>query len=95
MRRNLHEEGETIEQKVERIMSTEGAITETAPLIYTERKQGVVPDYNIRTDKMEYAVEAMGNGAKAQLAKRAELLKPKEKPAGENPAGENAPEVQP
>ena len=30
------------------------------PLIYTERKTGVNPEYNIRTDRFMIAMEAMG-----------------------------------
>lgn len=94
LRRNLRDVGETIEQKVTRIMTTKEPITDGAPLIFTDRKEGIIPDYDIRTDKMEYAVEAMDNGAKAQLAKRTELLKPPVEPTpGEST--ENAPQAQP
>ena len=30
-----------------------------APIIYTERKDGVIPAYNIRTDKWDIALTAM------------------------------------
>ena len=46
-------EGETIEQKVERIMSNNEPIEDVAPLIYTERADGVQPQYDIRTDRWE------------------------------------------
>lgn len=41
-----------------------------APLIYTERKDGVLPAYDIRTDKMALAQEAMEKNMKAVNAKR-------------------------
>ena len=34
-------------------------IGETAPLIYTPRKDGVIAAYDIRTDKWEIALDAM------------------------------------
>ena len=52
-------QAETIEQKVDRIKNNNEPISEAAPLIYTERKDGVQPEYNIRTDKMEVALDAM------------------------------------
>jgi len=44
-------EGEPIEKKIERIVSNDEPITDGAPNIYTERKDGVVSAYNIRTDR--------------------------------------------
>jgi len=63
-------EGETIEQKVQRIVSNKEPIKDGAPLIYTERKQGVQADYNIRTDKWEHAIDAMDYVTRATIAKR-------------------------
>jgi len=63
-------EGETIEQKVERITSNKEPITDGAPLIYTERKDGVQAGYNIRTDRWEIAIDAMDIVTKSALAKR-------------------------
>ena len=37
-------EGETIEAKVRRIMQTNEPITDTAPTIFTKRKDGVLPE---------------------------------------------------
>lgn len=53
-------EGETIEQKVARVVELNEPITDGAPLIYTDKKDGVVPAYDIRTDKWDIAVDAMG-----------------------------------
>lgn len=70
--------GETIETKVQRITQQKEPITDGAPLIYTDRKDGVLPEYNPRTDKMELAVEAMDSASKTHIAKRTERHKPKE-----------------
>ena len=53
------EEGEYIEEKVRRITENSEPIEDGAPIIYTERKDGVNPAYNIRTDRWEIAQDAM------------------------------------
>ncbi len=63
-------QGETIEQKVERILSNKEPIKDGAPLVYTDRADGVMAGYNIRTDRWEVAVEAMDKVQKAVTAKR-------------------------
>lgn len=63
-------EGETIEQKVERVTVNKEPIKDGAPLIYTERKDGVQAGYDIRTDRFEVAIEAMDYVAKSVQAKR-------------------------
>ena len=52
-------EGETIEEKVERIVNNDEPITDGAPLVYTDRSEGVDPNYNVRTDRFELAVDAL------------------------------------
>ena len=47
---NQSYEGESIESKVERIVTNNEPISDGAPLIYTDRKEGVLPQYDIRTD---------------------------------------------
>ena len=63
-------EGEPIELKIERIVSNKEPITDGAPSIFTERKDGVVSAYNIRTDRWEVASEAMDKVAGSVQAKR-------------------------
>ena len=63
-------EGETIEKKVKRIMNNKEPIKDGAPLIFTERKEGVKPGYDVRTDRFEVALDAMDKVAKAEAAKR-------------------------
>ena len=62
----------------ERIVSNNEPIEDGAPIIFTERKEGVKPEYDIRTDRFELAVEAMGTLAANHLAKRAERHEVKE-----------------
>ncbi|AXH77766.1 MAG: hypothetical protein [Microviridae sp.] len=67
--------GEPIEAKIRRIVSNKEPITDGAPLIYTDRKEGVQPDYNIRTDRWEAALDAMDKVSASKLAKREERHK--------------------
>lgn len=75
---NQRYEGETIEQKIRRVTTNKEPITDGAPLIYTERNQGVLPEYDIRTDRFEVAAEAMDKVQKSKIAAREERHKTKE-----------------
>lgn len=61
---------ESLEEKLRRVKNNGEAIKDKAPLIYTDRKDGVLPDYDIRTDKYEYLVEGYDKAAKSKRAKR-------------------------
>jgi len=67
---NQSYEGETIEQKIERITVNKEQIKDSAPIIYTERNEGVKPGYNIKTDRFEIAVDAMDRVTRSAIAKR-------------------------
>lgn len=71
---NKSYEGERLEQKIKRILNNKEPITDGAPLIYTERKEGVLPEYDIRTDRMEIAIDAMDKVTKSKRAKREERI---------------------
>lgn len=62
-------EGEAIETKCARITETGEPISDGAPLVYTEKKDGVQPQYNVRADKWEIAQEAMDKVNRAKIAK--------------------------
>lgn len=64
-----YQEGETIETKVKRIVENNEPITDGAPIIYTNREDGVLPAYNIRTDRWDVAQAAMDAVNQANLAK--------------------------
>lgn len=64
-----YQEGESIETKVRRITENNEPITDGAPIIYTNRDDGVLPAYNIRTDRWEVAQAAMDAVNQANLAK--------------------------
>ena len=67
--------GETIEEKVNKILTQNEPIADGAQLNYTERKDGVKPEYDIRTDRFEHAIDAMERVTKSHIAKREERLK--------------------
>jgi len=62
--------GETIERKLQRVVQNKEPITDGAPLTYTDRKDGVQPQYDIRTDRFEIAIDAMDKVTKSHVAKR-------------------------
>ena len=68
-------EGETIEMKVRRITESKEPITDGAPVIYTDRKDGTRPEFNIRTDRFDIALDAMDYVNRSRTAKRMEVVK--------------------
>lgn len=62
--------GEPIEHKIERIVHNKEPIKDGAPEIFTERKDGVISAYNIRTDRWEIASEAMDLVSRSRIAQR-------------------------
>lgn len=67
---NKSYQGETVEEKIRRIVNNKEPIKDGAPLIYTDRKDGVSPQYDIKTDRFEIAIEATDKISKAYKAKR-------------------------
>lgn len=65
----------SIEREVEIAETTKTPIEATAPTIFTERKDGVLPQYDIRTDRWKIAQRAMDKVAASYEAKRADWIK--------------------
>lgn len=75
--------GESIETKVRRITDEKEPIKDGAPIIYQEKKDGVAPEYNIRTDRWQIAINAMEQVSNDRINK---YLRIGEKPKkNENP----------
>ena len=51
--------GQSIEEKMRRIVENKEPIEKAMPIIYTPSNEEVQPAYNIRTDKWEVAIDAM------------------------------------
>lgn len=71
---NLTYEAEPREVKLRKIISGESSNMEDGifPTIYTEKKDGVLPEYDIRTDRFEVAIDAIdkiNQSAANQIAK--------------------------
>lgn len=69
-KRNESYKGERIEEKIQRIVNNAEPITDGAPLIYQEREDGVQPQYDIRADRWDIALEGMDKVSKSHIAKR-------------------------
>lgn len=68
-------EGEPLEVKIRKAMNENKPITDgTVPLIYTDKKNGVMPAYDIRTDRFEIARQLEETRQKMNFAKRDELI---------------------
>lgn len=65
-------EGESIETYCQRITETGEAVEATVPMNYTERQDGVLPQYDPRTDRWEIAQEAMDLATRSAVAKSEE-----------------------
>ena len=65
IRRRIHR------KKVSKLLENNEPITDGAPIIFTEKKDGVLPQYDIRTDKWDIAQSAMdlANASKLQKVK--------------------------
>lgn len=71
---NLTYQAEPREVKLRKIINGEANNMEDGvfPTIYTEKKDGVLPEYDIRTDRFEVAIDAMdkiNQSAANQIAK--------------------------
>lgn len=81
---NKSYEGEPLEQELARITTTNQPIDASSPQMFTERKDGVMPETDIRTDRWDVAMEAMNKIHKSEIAKR-EAGYQKEKPTTSEP----------
>lgn len=87
LKRNENYKGEAIEKKIHRIVNNKEPIKDGAPIIYTDRKDGVQPQYDIRTDRFELATEATDYITKSHLTKRQASIDQRNKLAEEAKQG--------
>ena len=78
-------EGESIEKKVSKLIENNEPITDGAPIIYTEKKDGLLPQFDIRTDKWDIAQSAMDLANASKIAKSKGMKKPGEPKQNEEP----------
>lgn len=91
-------EGETIENKIERILNSKDGIEDGIDKLVTSRADGILPETNVRTDKWELAMEAKDAESKSYRAKREQAQKDgqpeneKNQPGGKTKTDQNNPE---
>lgn len=83
-------EGESIEELMRKASNSKEPIENVAPMIYTDRKDGVLPQYDYRTDRFEIAREATDrvHATRAAAAKKAMEADAKKAAEEGKPAGE-------
>lgn len=75
LKRNTSYEGISVEQMLRNLMKGEKVDTTGSDLNYTDKKDGVRPEFNIRTDRFEIAQESMETATKAYITTRDNLPK--------------------
>lgn len=63
-------EGESIEEQVRKMIAEKEPIESSSPIIYTPPKDGVLPQYDIRTDRWQVAQDTMDKVTASKIAKR-------------------------
>lgn len=67
-------EGESIEEQVRKMIAEKEPIESTSPIIFTPPKDGVLPQYDIRTDRWQIAQDTMDKVTASKIAKRDNYL---------------------
>jgi hypothetical protein len=83
--------GKSIEEELRQAQASKTPISSTTDVTYTPLKDGVLPQYDIRTDRQEIALDATEKMAKSDILHNDELPKVEEKveqQTDENNAGE-------
>lgn len=64
--------GESIEEMLRRLTANREPIPDNVPPIYTPQEDGVVPDYDIRSDRFDVAMTAQDKFSRSKIAQGAE-----------------------
>lgn len=65
-------EGQSIEDKMRNVTLSGEPIDNAAPLIYTDKKDGALPQYDVRADRWDIALETTDRVTRANIAKSQE-----------------------
>lgn len=71
--RTCADNGESIEEMLRRMTTNKEPIPADVPPIYTPYKDGIIPDYDIRADRFDVAIQAQDKFAASEIAKGAEM----------------------
>lgn len=81
-------EAKSLERTVSEMIETNEPISAPDAMIFTERKAGVLPEYDIRTDRFDIAIEKSTEVSNHHLKKRiAEIERREAQASGGDPAG--------
>lgn len=61
--------GESIEEKIRKARANNTPNESISPLLYTDSKDGVLPQYDIRTDRFDIALDASDHYMASEAAK--------------------------
>lgn len=76
---NQSTQGELLHEKIERMLTNGEPMEDASVAIqYSERKDGVLSQFDIRTDKWDLAQEAMNKVSSSYEAKREDRIKERE-----------------
>ena len=67
-----YNEGELIEETVRRCTTSKEPIDSSREIIFTKKKDGVIPGYNIRADRWDIAIDAMDVYNKERVSRNLE-----------------------
>lgn len=67
--------GESIETTMQRATETGEPVESSSPIIFTARKDGVIAQYDIRTDRWDIAQDAMDKVNAAATARRNDWIR--------------------
>jgi len=70
LRVNTSVEGESLINEVERMVNNKESIKNTKSLIYTNRSEGVLTAFNIRSDRFDIAIDATDKIRKSYQARK-------------------------
>lgn len=87
-------QGEPIEHKLDRVVTNGEGVEDGAPAIYTERKDGVLPAYDIRTDKWDLAIDALDGMHARNLEKRMTSIEERRKALDEAKEKKDEPKIE-
>lgn len=86
-------EGDCIEEQIRKKMAGEEIQMTGKALLYTERKEGVLPITNIRTDRWEIAQNAVDVRERSRATMKVELNKKEANKGVQNPDGAQSTEA--
>lgn len=83
------ETGESIEEMIRRCTESNEPIEASAPMIYTEEENGVMPQYDIRADRFDIALDAIDKYQASEVAKGKNTSEEKKTDASASDGDEN------